>query len=78
MVDLNMAYDFAFACGEEMDISDVDSSQYSNPEIIEAAFNGIISWLDKQGKYDDGYIKNVFSAVYPYDEAIPTIDIASK
>ncbi len=72
-------YGLAFlACSDEIDISSVDSSLASNPEVIKAVFNGIINWIDKQGDFDMGYIENVFSAVYPYKEVIPTIDLAAE
>ncbi len=72
-------YGLAFlACSDEIDISSVDSSLASNPEVIKAVLNGIINWIDKQGDFDMGYMENVFSAVYPYKEVIPTIDLAAK
>ncbi len=74
-------YDLALALGydkDEFDISEVDSSPSSNPEVIKAVFNGIINWIKNQGDFDLGYMKNVFSAVYPCKEVIPTIDLAAK
>ena len=75
---LSQEYSLRFSVGEAMDVSKVDSSSYSNPEIMEAAFNGIINWLNKQGKYDGGYLDNVIDSLAPYDEVIPTIDLAAK
>lgn len=78
MVALVEKYNLAFTIGYKMDISEVNSSAYSNPKIIEAAFNGITYWIDEQGKCDLGYVENVFSAMFPYDEVLGTIDLASK
>lgn len=75
---LSQEYSLRFSVGEAMDVSKVDSSSYSNPEIMEAVFNGIINWLNKQGKYDGGYLDNVIDSLVPYNEVIPTIDIAAK
>ena len=78
MVMLVNEYDLSLSIGYEMDISTVDSSKYSNPEIIKAAFNGIINWINEQGDFDLGYSNNVFFELYPYKEVIPTIDLAAK
>ncbi len=74
-------YDLALALSydkDEFDISEVDSSPSSNPEVIKAVFNGIINWINEQGDFDLEYMKNVFSAVYPYKEVIPTIDLSAE
>ena len=78
MSRLSQEYSLRFSVGEAMDVSKVDSSSYSNPEIMEAAFNGIINWLNKQGKYNSGYLDNVIDSLTPYDEVIPTIDLAAE
>ena len=78
MSRISQEYTLRFSVGETLDVSKIDSSSYSNPEIMEAAFNGIINWLDKQGKYDYGYLENVLDSLVPYKEVIPTIDLAAK
>ena len=45
---------------------------------MEAAYNGIINWLDMQGNYDAGYFINVKEALVPYPMTISEIDITSE
>ena len=47
-------------------------------KVMEAAFKGIINWLDTQGNYDGWYFVNTMSTLDPYPMTISTIDITSK
>lgn len=64
--------------GVEMDNSDSsDVPDEPNKSIIEAAFKGVLNWLNTQGSYDSEYVGNV-AGVLNYGESIPEIDITSK
>lgn len=59
-------------------ISQPESELTESQKIVEAAYNGIINWLDMQGNYDAGYFINVKEALVPYPMTISEIDITSE
>lgn len=64
--------------GVELDSSDAsDIPDEPDKSIMDAAFNGLSYWLNKQGKYDSEYVGKVFISLN-YGRSIPEIDITSK